>query len=97
MTATVDFPTPPLPEAIAMTFLIPSSNWTFFCTAWATICHSTAIDADSTPGIAASSASRAPPSSGAYPAAGKPSTMRARARPPSRATDFTAFPSGVPR
>ena len=65
LTATVDFPTPPLPDAIAMTFLIPSSNWTFFCTAWATICHSTATDADSTPGIAASSASRAWPSSGA--------------------------------
>ena len=80
-----------------MTFLMPPRSCTFFWTAWATIRHSTSNEAASTPGIASSSPARADSSSAAYPAAGKPRTMRARARPPSRETDLTAFPSGAPR
>ena len=80
-----------------MTFLIPSRSCTFFWTAWAAIRHSISNEAASTPGSASSAPARADSSSAAYPAAGKPRTTWARTRPPSKATDFTAFPSGAPR
>ncbi|MNS42570.1 hypothetical protein D3C72_749510 [compost metagenome] len=46
----VDLPTPPLPEATAITFFTPGSSFTPRCTAWATIFMVTATLTLVTPG-----------------------------------------------
>jgi hypothetical protein len=50
LTAVVLLPTPPLPEATAMMFLIPGTSFTPRCTAWGTIFICTLTLACPTPG-----------------------------------------------
>jgi hypothetical protein len=54
LTAVVLLPTPPLPEATAMTFLMPGTSLTPRCTACETIFICTLTVALATPGIALS-------------------------------------------
>ncbi len=49
-TAVVLLPTPPLPEATAMMFLMPGTSFTPRCTAWETIFEETFTLACATPG-----------------------------------------------
>ncbi|MCY1360745.1 hypothetical protein D9M68_847740 [compost metagenome] len=56
LTAVVDLPTPPLPEATAITFFTPGSSLTPRCTAWATIFMVTATLTLVTPGTSRTAA-----------------------------------------
>src|SRR5688572_21550389 len=96
LTATVDFPTPPLPEAIASTLRIPGNGCRPAGAAcWATS-QVTSTRASPPPSSLASSARAR---SSRYGPSGNPSTTSATTVPPSNLTDFTALTSlkGVPR
>ena len=51
LTAVVDLPTPPLPEATAMMFFTPGISFTPRCTLWATTFQVTLASTASTPGM----------------------------------------------
>ncbi len=69
-TAVVLLPTPPLPEATAMMFLMPGTSFTPRCTACGTIFESTFTEACFTPGTCRSRAATCSRTASITPRAG---------------------------
>src|SRR3989337_3040306 len=73
-TATVDLPTPPLPEATAMMFFTPSMGFTPFCTPCAAMLNETLTVASLTPAMADTFSFSLEARAATYPLAGQPRT-----------------------